>query len=358
MTTVPEEVEGAGIIALLTESLLEWLSFIVALGLAWAWRNTIGYVLVKLGESLPVIHYGFGSFAPGNWFIGLANSVTGYLTNFAANAEHQAALTLHQAGWVLREMALQIQDSVFAVEHALSWIKHQFVPAYVGAITHHWITLGKAAAHVASSTATSVVRLTHAVRAEIAQAVSVAVNDAITPLEREIAKHRKLIGATAGAVAGGLAIPDGLTGVERELGDVWGYTKRHLWIHNLRLSRLEKILGAAGFAALLANALGLPNWRCVTRGNLGRVSRAICGLSSAALGDLLGLIADVLLLEYLCDAITLMEDGFSLIEPELSAFIDGAAAMFIHCGYELPPTRNPPQLYVPNTAFGQLYTPA
>lgn len=326
MSTVPQEVEGAGVIALLTESLLEWLSFLVALGLAWAWRNTIGYVLVKLGESLPTIHYGFGSFSPGNWFIGIANSVTGYLTNFAANAEHQAALTLHQAGWVLREMALQIQNSVFAVEHALGWFKHVFVPTYVEGVTHLWRTATHAQTKISQYTVSRIVGLTRAVRAEIAHAVSVAVDDAITPLEREIAKHRKLIGATAGAIAGGLALPDGLTGVERELGDVWGYTKRHIRIHNLRLSRLEKILGAAGFAALMANALGLSSWRCITRGNLGRVSRALCGLPGNFLNDLLGLIADFFILDNICTVLPWLEAAAADIGVPLVTLLTDASA--------------------------------
>jgi hypothetical protein len=31
-------------------------------------------------------------------------------------------------------------------------------------------------------------------------------------------------------------------------------------------------------AAAMANVLGLPNWRCLTRGNIGRAARHFCGL--------------------------------------------------------------------------------
>jgi hypothetical protein len=124
-----------------------------------------------------------------------------------------------------------------------------------------------------------------------------------------------------------------------------------------RLRAIEYVLGATGAAVLVARAIGGVSANCVKKGNIGRFARRLCGLGPAALEDLLGLLADVLILQNICTVITVLEDGLSFIEPELTAFIATAEAQFVHCKYNLP-ANEPMQLpYLPALTGVALYTP-
>lgn len=57
-----------------------------------------------------------------------------------------------------------------------------------------------------------------------------------------------------------------------------GRTARQVRWHARRLKRLEALLGVTGMAVAMSRVLGLPNWRCLTRGNIGRAARHFCGL--------------------------------------------------------------------------------
>jgi hypothetical protein len=110
-------------------------------------------------------------------------------------------------------------------------------------------------------------------------------------------------------------------------------------------------------AAAIANVLGLPNWRCLTRGNIGRASRALCGLGAAAFEDLLGLLVDVLIVEDICEVINLLESGLSLIQGPLNSFVTVVDGALCHGDYLRPPSDGDAPLSLPKVTGVALSLP-
>ncbi len=130
--------------------------------------------------------------------------------------------------------------------------------------------------------------------------------------------RRAVAVAAAGAI--GLALPGHIA-----LPRLWGETVTGI---RKRLRRLEKLATTVGLATAIAGVLGLgTNWRCLTRGNIGRVSRALCGIGPRALEDLLGLLVDALILTDICQVLVVLEKGLAFVEPEITAFITAAETM-------------------------------
>lgn len=131
--------------------------------------------------------------------------------------------------------------------------------------------------------------------------------------------------AKAAVAAGGIAIP--WIWVPRLRRDVINLRKE--------LSKVRGLLGVTGFALIMSRVLRVTP-RCLTNGNIGKISRRLCGLGPQAFDDLLGLIADFFILQNICEVVTVMEDALQLVFPEVAAFIATAESQFIHCGYDLP----------------------
>jgi hypothetical protein len=148
---------------------------------------------------------------------------------------------------------------------------------------------------------------------------------------------KSVAAAAAGAI--GLALPHAPS-----LPVPWGLTARQL---RRRLGRAEALLGVTAFTAVLAATLGV-SVRCLRpTGPLSRVSRRLCGLSGAALNDLLSLIADVLIITEICEVIPLMEQGFNVIAEPLSGLIGEAGAALCGGDFDPPPTLSLPTLSLP-----------
>ena len=90
-----------------------------------------------------------------------------------------------------------------------------------------------------------------------------------------------------------------------------------------RVKRLTKELlfwtTATGAALLVARAIGGVTSNCVKKGPIGKMARALCGLPSHFLNDLLGILADIWILENVCVLIgpleTIAQDvGIPLVE--------------------------------------------
>lgn len=325
MAAAPPVGEGAGLVVLLTLTLLAFLGWIVARGMGYIWKYTIGAFLNVLADMLN-IHVWFVHWDIGGPVKAVANDVEKWFMDQAAKNEAAMGYFWHAsantASWMASETVSLARDTL----HFGEWLKNVFTPAYVEGATHLWKSITHTTASKVAQVESQVARQAKVVSHAVTVGVPSAVEHAVRPIDKEIAKHRKALGALAGAAAGGLALPGGLVGVEHTIEDVYGWTRKNLRLHNLRLSRLEKILGAAGFAALLANALGLPNWRCVTRGNLGRVSRALCGLPGNFLNDLLGLIADFFILTNVCAILPWVEAAASDIGVPLVDLLTDATA--------------------------------
>lgn len=327
--------EGAGPAILLTLTIIAFLKWQTARGMGYIWKYTIGALMNWMAGALN-IHAWFIHWDIGGPLRSVSRDVEGWFMDQAAQNEAAMGYFWHATAEVSSWMAAETVNLANDTLNMGKWLKNVFTPAYVEGATHLWKSLTHSNTQRISHVETQVKTAQRAAHSAVLEGAPAAVAGHLRPIDREIAKQRKAIGAAAAAGAIGVAHPGGLTGELEALGDAWGWTRRNLRLHNLRLSRLEKLLGAAGIAAVMANALGLPNWRCITRGNLGRVSRAICGLSTTALQDLLGLLVDALILVNICEVITLMEDGLSLIEGPLNDWIATADAMFVHCNYDLP----------------------
>lgn len=339
------------VLAYLAIGLLALLSWIVLRGLTSAYRATFGWFLERLAEILPAKHWYFPVDLRGS-VRGIDNAMLHTLSFAAAKSEHAAGYFFHGAAviqeWGWRELRHLAHES----EQTFTWLSRIHVPKLV-----------KYAIPLVALTAL-VVRI---VRAEIKRAIPqtakvahAAAHAATVPFTTHVViphlgelqwihRHWKAIAAAAAAPAVGLGaavLPNvhifpRLRALER-----WeGYTRK-------RLRRLEALLGVTAFAGLMAKVLGLPNWRCLTRGNVGRTARALCGLPAHFLNDLLGLLVDFFVIADICEVVGLLSDAFALIEPELLGFVGVAGSALCHGDYAPPPLFAAPPIDSPPLQAG------
>jgi hypothetical protein len=118
-----------------------------------------------------------------------------------------------------------------------------------------------------------------------------------------------------------------------------------------RIGLLEAGAGATAVAITMANVLGIPNWRCLTRGPLGRTARSLCGIPSSLLNDLLGLVADFFILENVCVMLPWLETAASEIGTPLVEVLTVVGAGLCG-GVEAPAALRGPMPSVPALIFG------
>jgi hypothetical protein len=276
----------APVLAELAIDLLVLLGWVVCLGLLWAWRHTIGAALRAsagaldfkvLGRSIPL----------GAPLRELDDVVTSNLGAYA-NATHRAVgYFWNQAAqlqtWVGDEIAGVAEDTYGWAR----WLQHVHLPKWAKYAALAGLPVALITKLVADAVRKALPHTTKVATHAASSAVTVINNTIVKPTTTKVVHLTKIVygaGATAAlAAAGAVTIPWAHVHVFPRLHDLDLARIRH----NKRLKRLEKIFAAAGAAAIMANALGLPNWRCITRGNLGRASRAICGLESGLFAALL-----------------------------------------------------------------------
>jgi hypothetical protein len=322
--------------AALAIGVLFFVSWAISRGLLGAWRVTFGYLLEQLAGilSFSVLHVHVNLGGP---LTAIDNKIQGALGAAAAKSEHGMGYFFHAAAkiqlWIVRqfyEMGAEIYD-------AYHWLRHVHVPnvttivrqqalpralihRYVDALIQPWIVklqrAARAAAHGAEVVITQRIELPHLGEWQWLHRHWKALTEVIA-------------GAGLGAVAGALPwvhVFPRLRSLER-----WETaTKR-------RLRRVEALLGVSALAAAMANVLGLPNWRCLTRGNVGRTARALCGLPTNVLNDLLGLLLDFALVADICQVVELLNEGLKVIQPELTAFVSVTSGALCHGDYSEPP---------------------
>jgi hypothetical protein len=132
------------------------------------------------------------------------------------------------------------------------------------------------------------------------------VSSAVAHLRPEITRTVRVVEHTvtrtlpqvAHAVAGGaIALPRWVIHLPARVGSIEGDVRGL----GRRIRRLEKVIGAAAFAGLMANAIGGVTARCIRNGNIGRTARLLCGLDSGVLSTLLA-------------GFAIVEGGFSIQE--------------------------------------------
>ena len=306
-----------------------------------------------LSKALIGFFQGFGPIL--NWF---GNLISPPLTQLTRWISHECGVAFQG----LEQIGVRWLDGLnsyvnYMGEHTLKWASELY--GTVEWLTWHYIPKQVAAALRATEgeigalwrhmplPARVVIHLPRISKAWIKAAIAAVLPGALIaelPLLKWLARHKAWLAHVA-ALAGGIALAPGyaIPRLWRGIDDLRKW-KTHV---GRRLHRLEKLLGMTGLAIAIASVLRIPSFRCLTTGPIGKVSRALCGLSSAALQDLLGLIVDALILTNICEVITIMEDGLSLISGPLDAWIGTADAMFVHCGYDLGGTLPDPPLSLP-----------
>lgn len=329
--------------------LLVAVGWVCAIGLLWIWRNTIGLALLHLADALNIQIKAFGHVLFGFDFGGPirdANTlVENFLSDWAIGADLMIGKTWHAMGLVFSVTAHEIAALAGDTLNLGHWIVHTAIPGAVGAAVGDLrgaVQIAKGAYSGVAGTLATFKRQfwseVHGLGASVHWLRSTVgtIERDLLRLDREAktltrhAGHAVVTDAVVPGVAG-LPIPIG-----RTIADLKRLARKH-----------EGLFGASVMAGVMANVLGLSSWRCLTRGNIGRVSRALCGLSTNALNDLLGLLVDLLVLQNICEVITLMEKGFGLVEPELASWLGTATAQFVHCGYDLPAPLQLPALNYP-----------
>ena len=104
-----------------------------------------------------------------------------------------------------------------------------------------------------------------------------------------------------------------------------------------RLRRLESLTAPLAIAAALSLALGVSRSCLRPGGNIQKIAKRLCGLGSTALDDLLGLLVDVLLVEDVCQVVTLLEDGLHLIQGPIDSIVGVVGGSLCHGDYAAPP---------------------
>ena len=321
--------EALAWLADLIAALFGLLAFIICLGMLKGYQFSFGYLLGWLANHLKFhipLPFGAGfTLDIGYPFAYIDRLIVEQLQAGVSFGEW----TLHHAlaGWefLQRWNARLIEDLGRAIWHGLVWTWDVNFPnwhkATIGQLTPR-IRRAQHKADQASSSADTAAKVAHGIAVR---------------LPHDLAAQRAAIERTT--IAHVFDTPQ------------WrGVSHRQARL-NARLNRLAHEVagvGTAAFAAtMLANLWGNSRSCNKSDGPIGRIARALCGLGTQALEDLLGLLADVLILENICTVITVLEDGLKFVQPELTAFIGTAEAQFVHCKYDLPANDPMPLPYLP-----------
>lgn len=304
-------------------ALVAFLGYIVARGLIATWTHSIGFLLEWLaGELSFSVGKGFAKVDVnlGAPFREVDRLVLTALQNWAAGLEAETAYFFHGSATLAEWTIGQVSGLADDTADAFDWLIHTHLPR---------ISAGKVAtAGLAGLVAKMIADQLPKVLSHVTTVIHTVEHDVTHIVTKVVAS------------AGTLAPPN-----------PWAFPAFHRWWHDLtkwrevtqlRLSRLEKLLGVAGMAAVMANVLGLPNWRCLTRGNVGKTARALCLLSPKALEGLLGLIIDLLVIEDICTIINLMTRALGTVQPLITAFITDATTWACYGKSEHPPALNIP----------------
>lgn len=335
----------APVLAELLIDLFVLLTWVVSLGLLWVWRHTIGAALRKAASSLDfhVLHVTIPLGEPLGY---LDDVVTGALGGYA-NTAHRAvgyfwSQAAHLQTWVGDEIAGVAEDT-YAWAH---WLQHVHLPTWAKWALRAAFPLAFLTKLIVDELRKVLPHIGHLAHTAVELREVVLDRKTVSAIESEIARLRRYAhslpaaGAAAAVGAGAAVLPNVHIFPRLRALELDGSKLRR------RVKRLEKVLAAGGAAAIMANALGLPNWRCITRGNLGRMSRALCGIPSHLLNDLLGLIVDFLVLENMCAVLPWLEQGFADVAAPLVDVLAAAGVGLCDPDDTTPTKLAVPQLHV------------
>lgn len=331
-------------------ALLSLLMWIALRGVRGFWQLTFGALFlslagVRIGKSF------FGGTHPFGFLKDLNDRMMNTLEDLAAGYENAMGYWFHQSArlqiWIADETWKVARDTFGFGE----WVVRTYGPTLVkvaGTITFPWAKLYRVIDSEIEKLLPKVGRIAHdatgATEAELAKLGR--------GIDRRLVKQAGLIaalGVEVGALAGGLVWPH--PGGTFTLPKAWrGLTKRLLRIER-RLSRLEVgVFGATAMAIAMANVLGVSA-RCLRKGNVGRTARALCGLPTNLLNDLLGILADIWVVENVCVLLPFLETAVSKVGTPLVEALTVAGAGICK-GHKAPPPLQGPKANVPALIFG------
>lgn len=323
--------EEAAIVAAILLNVVGW---VVALGLLYIWNSTFHYLFDGIARALRFkvvgVHVNLGG-----WAKSIDHAAQSWFSAWALGNEIMIGKLFHALGWSWSQLTHEVAAVSGDLSRFAHWITDVHTPAAIRRayeqllrMMRHGDATNSAQASQARTTARHAAHDAHSA----AQRAAVASTEA-----RQAARTAHHPGAVATTTAGAVphagshvtTIPvatDWSVPIGRTLRDLRRLAMKH-----------EGLFAASVMAGVMANAFGLPNWRCITRGNFGRFARHICGLPRHVLDDFLGLLADALILTNICETIRLLEEALSFIEPELTAFITAAETWACYGDDERPP---------------------
>lgn len=336
----PPEIESAAVPLMYALSLLAFLSFIILWGLRVTcvdWTTALLRWFQKHTPSLPVVGNLFGDIA-GGLASGIEDTVGATLSYAAGKFEQSAVFWFHGANSLVRYLGDSLEWDFAQITHGFRVLTESYIPWAVKegrSIVYKGIDdLGAQFRHI-----------TQATEAQLFRGID-ATNKQIAELWRDVngIRTRAETAGKAGAIPVTKPVADGLTNLER-------YIREQI---NSRIGELEKagvaVVGAATIAAVIEHEW--PFWKC---GNVKTVGRALCRMPIKALEGLLGLLGDAFVFSAICEVLPTLEKGLELIEPEITKFTSGAAAVLCRGRYKPAAALAVPALHLP-TATATLPT--
>ena len=333
---------------LLVGGLAILLTAFVAYGMAFQTRSFGGGLIGWLGSQIK------DTIAAVPWIGSQVIELTKWLAH--SIGAHFSQVEGHAVNWLsafadyLDYTAESIAGIMYDLRDAMHWLVLHEIPKLIHALPNAVSTVTHAITKRVTVIERSVVKLPGLTKAEVKAAVAVAIPGLIAhdlPSFDWLRKHLKALERVI--AAGGAGAIAGILDWERGIGgrldkDIAGIRKR--------IGKLEKLSAgeiAAGAVAIALAKLGLSWIRCE---NNKAVGKAICGLPSNLLQDLLGLLTDVLVLTNICTVIPILEQGFEVVEPAIAELTSGAAALLCAGRYPGPPALGVPALKLPASPVG------
>jgi hypothetical protein len=332
-------------------TLFLYLAWAICIGLLWSWRHTIGVLVDDIASSLNFNVSFFGhhlfNINAGSFVQKVNTDVQNALSAYALGCDIAIGRLFAGLAWTFQEIARSsewvgrelLHFSTWLLQsYLVSWIRAQLAPLFdvAGVVkwaVHHFGAAESFLKHafgIALHGIEAGYRWSHA-EIDRLNRWAIGIDRTLKDLERHAA--HAVVSDRLAIGAGAVPLPIG-----RTIADLKRLARKH-----------EGIFGAAVFGGLMANVLGLSSWRCLSKGPIGRVSRALCGLGSNALNDLLSVLVDAFILTDVCAVIGLLDQAAELVISPLDDFIGDVGSALCHGDYSAPPILHVPALSLPSS---------
>ena len=280
------------------------------------------------------------------------NDLTRFLTRHVGSTFEEMAPAV--TSWLtgVNQYLGQIQSALFSLPvtmvNTLYWLLYVHIP------------------HVLRASTGAIARTAHAARVETQQqAKQIAANAAAVPV-----KARAAARSAAGTLEQpyvqqwdwikahwkGITSAVGLAGLAGAAGEMpYGLTIRNLRIHLRRLDKLSIGGLAAGALAMGLARLGLSHLKC---NNNTRFGRALCRTPLNFFNDLLGILADVWVLDNICGLLPQLERAASVTGLPLVRGLTALAAALPDCQKDKPGVMSGPPVTIPAVYTAAATVPA